>query len=79
MAIKIEHAGAKGSSRSSGFWGKRADAKQVSKKLRREDGKREGRFSDDASGEMEAEAALHRAMEGRDMSTEELVAALRGY
>jgi hypothetical protein len=33
----------------------------------------------DASGEMEAEAALHRAMEGRDMSTEELVAALRGY
>ena len=45
----------------------------------RKGGKREGRFSDDASGEMEAEAALHRAMEGRDMSTEELVAALRGY
>lgn len=63
MAIKIEHAGAKGSSRSSGFWGKRADAKRVSKKLRREDGKREGRFSDDASGEMEAIFAAEWAAE----------------
>lgn len=60
MAIKIEHAGAKGSGRKSGFWGKRADAKQVSKKLRREDGKREI-WEDDESGEMEAEIRAHLA------------------
>ncbi len=63
MATKTEHAGAKNSGRKGGFWGKRADAKQVSKKLRREDGKRQGRFSDDASGEMEAIFAAEWAAE----------------
>lgn len=38
---KSEHAGAKGSGRKTGFFGKRADAKESSKKQRRADGKRE--------------------------------------
>jgi hypothetical protein len=38
MAIKTEHAGAKNGG---GFWGTRADAKQVSNKLRRDCAKAE--------------------------------------
>jgi hypothetical protein len=38
-ALKTEHAGHKGSGRKGGFWGRRAEAKAVSKKLRRANGK----------------------------------------
>ena len=36
---KTEHAGAKDSSAKGGFWGRRSEAKQGSKKLRRRNGK----------------------------------------
>ena len=38
-ARKTEHTGHKGSGRKGGFWGRRADAKSDSKKLRRANGK----------------------------------------
>jgi hypothetical protein len=40
---RTEHTGDKGSSRKSGFWGTRAEAKKATKKQRRTDDKKEGR------------------------------------
>lgn len=41
MAIKTEHDGAKDSSRKGGFWGRRVEAKDTSRKKRRSNEKRE--------------------------------------
>lgn len=64
MAIKTEHSGHKGSGRKGGYWGKRAEAKQVSKKLRRENGKRqmteEEIYDDDFAAELAYERAANR-------------------
>lgn len=38
-ATKTEHTGHKGSGRKAGYWGRRADAKRESRKLRRANGK----------------------------------------
>jgi len=39
--VKTEHNGAKNSSAKTGFWGKRAEAKEVTRKLRRKRDKKE--------------------------------------
>ena len=60
MAIKTEHSGHKGSGRKGGYWGKRVEAKQGSKKLRREDGKRQMTEEDIYDADWAAELAYER-------------------
>jgi hypothetical protein len=47
MAIKTEHAGAKNGG---GYWGKRAEAKRRSRRLRRKEDRKSARREIDASG-----------------------------